>query len=67
MLLWEGCLKLIRQNVTEQIYKTWFEPIVCESYDEATSTLLVQVPSPYVYEYNPQHHPRCGERARNRD
>ncbi|MBQ7663211.1 chromosomal replication initiator protein DnaA [Prevotella sp. E13-27] len=55
MLLWEGCLKLIRQNVTEQIYKTWFEPIVCESYDEATSTLLVQVPSPYVYEYIEQH------------
>ena len=49
--LWDNCLRLIRQNVTEQIFKTWFEPLVFEKYDEGTSTLLVQVPSPYVYEY----------------
>ena len=49
--LWDRCLHLIRQNVTEQIYKTWFEPIVFESYDEQLSTVLVQVPSPYIYEY----------------
>lgn len=53
--LWGNCLKLIQQNVTEQIYRTWFEPIVFETYDEATNTLLVQVPSPYVYEYLEQH------------
>ncbi len=53
--LWENCLRLIRQNVSEQIYKTWFEPIVFEKYDEAEATLLVQVPSPYVYEYLEQH------------
>ncbi len=53
--LWDNCLNLIRQNVTEQIFKTWFEPIVFETYDEAEQTLLVQVPSPYVYEYLEQH------------
>ena len=53
--LWDNCLRLIRQNVTEQIFKTWFEPIVFEKYDEANTTLLVQVPSPYVYEYLEQH------------
>ena len=53
--LWGNCLKLIQQNVTEQIYRTWFEPIVFETYDEATNTLLVPVPSPYVYEYLEQH------------
>ena len=53
--LWDNCLKLIRQNVSEQIFKTWFEPIVFEKYDEHNSTLLVQVPSPYVYEYLEQH------------
>ncbi len=53
--MWENCLKLIQQNVSDQIYKTWFEPIVYESYDEAKATLLVQVPSPYVYEYLEQH------------
>jgi len=56
--LWANCLHLIRQNVTEQIYKTWFEPIVFESFDEASKTVLVQVPSPYVYEYLEQYYVR---------
>ena len=55
---WQHCLHLIRQNVTEQIYKTWFEPIVFESYDEEQKTVLVQVPSPYIYEYLEQHYVR---------
>ena len=42
---------MIKGNVTEQQYKTWFEPIVFESYSPATMTILVQVPSPFVYEY----------------
>lgn len=57
-MLWENCLHLIRQNVTEQIFKTWFEPIVFESYDERLSTVLVQVPSPYIYEYLEQYYVR---------
>ena len=56
--LWDNCLHLIRQNVTEQIYKTWFESIVFESYDEQQKTVLVQVPSPYVYEYLEQYYVR---------
>ena len=56
--LWDNCLHLIRQNVTEQIYKTWFEPIVFESYDEQEKTVLVQVPSPYIYEYLEQYYVR---------
>jgi chromosomal replication initiator protein len=56
--LWDNCLHLIRQNVTEQTYKTWFEPIVFESYDEKLSTVLVQVPSPYIYEYLEQYYVR---------
>ena len=54
--LWDDCLHLIRQNVTEQIFKTWFEPIVFESYDEEQKTVLVQLPSPYVYEYLEQYY-----------
>ena len=56
--LWDNCLHLIRQNVTEQIYKTWFEPIVFESYNEQEKTVLVQVPSPYIYEYLEQYYVR---------
>ena len=54
--LWAQCLQLIKANVTEQQYKTWFAPIVFESYSETEHTLLVQVPSPYVYEYLEQHY-----------
>ena len=49
--LWDNCLHLIRQNVEEQTYKTWFEPIVFESYDELKKTVLVQLPSMFFYEY----------------
>jgi chromosomal replication initiator protein len=54
--LWDNCLKLIKENVTEQQYKTWFAPIVFEKYDENSRTLLVQVPSMYVYEYLEQYY-----------
>ena len=54
--LWEECLQLIKANVTEQQFKTWFAPIVFESYSEAEHTLLVQVPSTYVYEYLEQYY-----------
>lgn len=48
---WDKALALIRENVSEQIYKTWFMPIVFEHFDEARKMILVQVPSPFVYEY----------------
>ncbi|GAB6982146.1 chromosomal replication initiator protein DnaA [Prevotella dentasini] len=50
-MLWEQCLQLIKENVSEQQYNTWFKPIAFESYQPATKTLLVQVSSPFVYEY----------------
>ena len=49
--LWDNSLLLIKDSVTEQQYNTWFKPIVFESYKPSTKTLLVQVPSPFVYEY----------------
>mgnify|MGYP006051965485 CR=1 FL=1 len=48
---WDNALALIRENVSQQQYDTWFRPIVFESFDDAKNTLLVQVPSPFVYEY----------------
>ena len=54
--LWADCLRIIQANVTEQQFKTWFAPIVFESYSETEHTLLVQVPSPYVYEYLEQYY-----------
>ena len=49
--LWHHSLLRIKDSVTEQQYNTWFKPIVFESYKPSTKTLLVQVPSPFVYEY----------------
>ncbi len=48
---WDEALALIRKNVTEQIYNTWFKPIVFEQFDETEKMILLQVPSPFVYEY----------------
>lgn len=49
--LWDNSLRLIRENVEEQKYNTWFKPIVFESYNVDTKTLLLQVPSAFFYEY----------------
>ena len=54
--LWDNCLQFIKSNVTEQQFRTWFAPIVFEKYDDDSRTLLVQVPSRYVYEYLEQHY-----------
>ncbi len=49
--LWGNCLYLIQQNVTEQQFKTWFQPIEFESYNPSTLTLVIKVPSQFIYEY----------------
>ena len=53
---WDSCLQLIKENVSEQQFNTWFRPLVFESYKPAMKTLLVQVPSPFVYEYLEEHY-----------
>lgn len=49
--LWDKCLFLIKENVTEQQFNSWFKPIVFESYNDANKILRVQVSSMFVYEY----------------
>lgn len=49
--LWDSSLRLIKENVEEQHYNTWFKPLVFESYNADTKTLLLQVPSAFFYEY----------------
>ena len=46
--IWNRCLDIIRDNIPEQAYKTWFLPIVPLKYEDAT--LFVQVPSQFFYE-----------------
>jgi chromosomal replication initiator protein len=49
--LWDKCLALIRENISEQQYNAWFKRTVFESYNEESKTVLLRVPSPFVYEY----------------
>lgn len=53
-LQWKQCLEIIRNNVSEQLYNTWFEPIKCLSFQN--KTLTIQVPSQYVYEFLEEHY-----------
>ena len=47
--LWNRCLKVIRDNVPETTYNTWFVPITPLKYEDKTLTL--QVPSQFFYEF----------------
>ncbi|MGV8964508.1 MAG: chromosomal replication initiator protein DnaA [Candidatus Saccharimonadaceae bacterium] len=47
--LWNHCLKIIRDNISDAAYSTWFAPVVPISYRDNIFT--VQVPSQFFYEY----------------
>lgn len=46
--LWSQCLCIIKDNVPELSYSTWFNPIVPLQYED--KSLLLQVPSHFFYE-----------------
>ena len=48
VVLWNRCLNIIRDNVPDTTYKTWFEPIVPLKYED--HALTIGVPSPFFYE-----------------
>ena len=52
--LWNRCLDFIRDNVSSQAYKTWFNPIIPLRNED--NTLVVQVPSQFFYEYLEEHY-----------
>ena len=47
--LWNRCLEIIRDNIPEQTFKTWFSPIIPLRYEN--NTLVLQVPSQFFYEF----------------
>ena len=49
VVLWGRCLNIIRDNVPETTFKTWFEPIVPLKYED--KALTIGVPSPFFYEF----------------
>ncbi|MBP6437073.1 MAG: chromosomal replication initiator protein DnaA, partial [Paludibacteraceae bacterium] len=46
---WDKCLNIIRDNVNETSFSTWFEPIIPIKYENNVFT--IQVPSQFFYEY----------------
>lgn len=47
-ILWDKSLEIIKDNVSDKQYKTWFEPIVPLKYEDQVLTL--GVPSQFFYE-----------------
>jgi chromosomal replication initiator protein len=52
--LWTKCSTIIRDNVTPQVYRTWFETIAAQSWDG--ETLTIQVPSQFYFEWIEEHY-----------
>lgn len=47
--IWNNCLKVIKDNIPANSFKTWFEPILPVKLEK--NILTIQVPSPFFYEY----------------
>lgn len=53
-VVWNKCLSIIKDNVSLQSYKTWFEPI--KPIKLSKSVLTIQVPSQFFYEWLEEHY-----------
>lgn len=52
--VWESCLQIIKDNISLQSYKTWFEPI--KPIRLSNQVLTIQVPSQFFYEWLEEHY-----------
>jgi len=55
---WDECLRIVRDNVSQQSFRTWFEPLEAKSLTEedSFSKLTIQVPSRFYYEWLEEHY-----------
>jgi chromosomal replication initiator protein len=53
-LVWNNCLSFIQDNIEEQAFKTWFEPI--KAVKLVDNALSIQVPSSFFYEWLEEHY-----------
>ena len=51
---WEECVDVIKNNVTEQQYDTWFSRLIPQSFDGGK--LVLGVPNKFVYEILEEHY-----------
>ncbi len=52
--VWKNCIDIIKDNVSSQAFKTWFEPIKAVKLEK--SVLTIQVPSQFFYEWLEEHY-----------
>ena len=52
--VWQNCLSIIKDNVSPQGFKTWFEPIKPVKLEN--KVLTIQVPSQFFYEWLEEHY-----------
>ena len=52
--VWGNCLSFIKDNIQEQAFKTWFEPI--KAIELSENILHIQVPSKFFYEWLEEHY-----------
>lgn len=52
--VWENCLKIIKDNIHYQSFKTWFVPI--QPLKLENNILTIQVPSQFFYEWLEEHY-----------
>jgi len=56
--VWNECLDVIRDNISRQSFRTWFEPLRAVALEEADGLLklTVQLPSRFYYEWLEEHY-----------
>ncbi len=52
--VWSECLTIIKNNIPNQSYKTWFTPLIPLKNDKETIT--IQVPNQFFYEWIEEHY-----------
>ncbi len=52
--VWENCLKIIKDNINYQSFRTWFDPITPIKLE--ANVLTIQVPSQFFYEWLEEHY-----------
>ncbi|GHT42130.1 hypothetical protein AGMMS49965_13050 [Bacteroidia bacterium] len=52
--IWDECLEIIRDNVSENVFGTWFVPVV--PFRHSGDEFVIQVPSQFFCEFLEEHY-----------
>ena len=63
--VWDRCLAFIKDNIQDQAYKTWFEPI--KAVELTDNAIYIQVPSKFFYEWLEEHYVKLLKTALTRE